>query len=63
MTKSKREVRLQDRLGKQNFQENVNKSYEPLTDTIEDTSRDITKTKTEVLSKNNKAISDLNEKV
>ena len=41
----------------------MNKSYEPFTDTIEDTSRDITKTITEISSKNNKAISDLYETV
>ena len=31
-------VRLQDKLGKQNFHEDVKKLYEPLTDTIKDTS-------------------------
>ena len=56
-------VRLQDKLGKQNFHEDMKKLYEPLTDTIKNTSENITKTITDTSIKNNKAISDLNEKV
>ena len=55
-------VRLQDKLVKQNFHEDMKKLYEPLTDTIKDVSENITKTITETSIKNNKAISDLNEK-
>ena len=56
-------LRLKDKLGKQNFHKDMKKLYEPITDTIKDTSRVITKTITETSIKNNKAISDLNEKV
>ena len=56
-------VRLQDKLGKQNFHEEMKKLYEQLTNTIKNTSEDITKTITETSIKNNKEISDLNEKV
>ena len=56
-------VRLQDNLGKQNFHKNMKKLYEPLTDTIKNTSEKILKTISETSIKNNKAISDLNEKV
>ena len=54
-------VRLQDKLGKQNFHEDMKKVYEPLTDTI--VSENITKTLTENSINNNKAIENLNEKV
>ena len=57
------DLRLQDKLGKQNFHEDKKKVYEPLTDTIKHTSRDLTNTMKETSLKNNKAISDLNEKV
>ena len=56
-------VRLQDKLGKQNFHENMEKVFEPLTDTLKKTSENITKTITEASINNNKAIEDLNEKV
>ena len=56
-------VKLQDKLGKQNFHENIKKLYEPLTDTIKDVSEIITKTITENSSINNKAIENLNEKI
>ena len=57
-----KEVRLQGKLGKQNFHEDMKKLYEPLTYTIKNTSENITKTITETSIKNNKAISDLNKK-
>ena len=53
-------VKLQDKLGKQNFHENIKKFYEPLTDTIKDVSENITKTLTENSNNNNKAIENLN---
>ena len=56
-------VRLQDKLGKQNFHEDMKKLYEPLTDTIKDVSENLTKTISETSIKNTKAISDLNERV
>ena len=56
-------VKLQDKLGKQNFHENIKKLYEPLTDTIKDVSENITKTLTENSNNNNKAIEKLNEKI
>ena len=56
-------VRLQDRLGKQNFHEDLKETFEPITKSLENTSENITKTITETSIKNNKAISDLNEKV
>ena len=56
-------VRLQDKLGKQNFHENMEKVFEPLTDTLKKTSDNITKTITETSVNNNKAIENLNEKI
>ena len=56
-------VRLQDNLGKQTFHDDMNKVYEPLTDTIKNVSENITKTLTENSVNNNKAIENLNEKV
>ena len=56
-------VRLQDKLGKQNFHEDLKEVFEPITKSLENTSENITKTITETSNKNNKAISDLNEKV
>ena len=55
-------LRLQDKLGKQNFHEDLKKLYEPLTDTIKNTSEDLTKTITETSNKNNKALENLTEK-
>ena len=57
------EVRLQGKLGKQNFRENIKKSFEPVTDTIKNTSEKLTKTITEVSIRNNKAIEKLNDKL
>ena len=56
-------VRLQDKLGEQNFYEDMTKVFEPLTDTLKKTSENITKTITENSINNNKAIENLNEKV
>ena len=58
-----KELRLQDKLIKQNFHKNIKKYMNPFTDTIEDTSRDITKTMTEISNKNNKALEILNNKL
>ena len=51
--------RLQEKLGKQNFHEDMTKVFEPLTDTLKKTSENIK----ESSINNNRAISDLNEKV
>ena len=56
-------VRLQDKLGEQNFHENIKKVFEPVTKSIENTSRDITKTITETSLKNNEALENLNNKL
>ena len=56
-------VKLQDKLGKQNFHENIKKLYEPLTNTIKVVSENLTKTLTENSNNNNKAIENLNEKI
>ena len=58
-----KDLRLQDKLGKQNFHEDIKKLYEPLTDTIKNTSEDLAKTTMLTAKENNQAISDLNEKV
>ena len=56
-------VRLQDKLGEQNFHEDMTKVFGPLTDTLKKTSENITKSITEASINNNKAIENLNEKI
>ena len=56
-------VRLQNKLGEQNFHENITKVFEPMTDTLKKTSDNIAKTITENSINNNKAIENLNEKI
>ena len=56
-------VKLQDKLGKQNFHEDMKKVFEPVTKSLENTSENITKTLTENSINNNKAIENLNEKI
>ena len=58
-----RAVRLQDRLGEQNYHEDTKKLFKPLTDVIKNTSENKTKTLTENSINNNKAIENLNEKI
>ena len=55
-------VGLQDKLGKQNFHEDMEKVFEPMTDAIKNTSENITKTIAETSLKNNQAIENLNNK-
>ena len=57
------EVRLQDKLGEQNYHEDAKKLFKPMTDEIKNTSEKITKTLTENSINNNKAIENLNEKL
>ena len=56
-------VRLQDKLGRQNFHEDMKKVFEPVTKSLENTSQDKTKTITEFSIKNNQAIENLNNKL
>ena len=56
-------VRLQDKLGKQNFHEDVKKVFEPVTKSLENTSENLTKAITESSKKNNLAIENLNNKL
>ena len=56
-------VRLQDKLGKQSFHEDMKKVIEPVTKSLENTSQDITKTITETSFKNNQALQNLNNKL
>ena len=54
-------VRLQDKLGKQNFHEDMKKVFEPVTKSLENTSEILTKAITESSIKNNKAIENIND--
>ena len=56
-------IRLQDKLGKQNFQEDMNKVFEPVTKYVENTSENLTKAITQSSIKNNQAIENLNNKL
>ena len=56
-------VRLQDKLGKQNFHENMKKVFEPVNKSLENTSENLTKAITESSIKNNQAIENLNSKL
>ena len=56
-------VRLQDKLGKQNFDEDFREVFEPITKSLENTSDKKTKTITELSINNNKSIENLNEKI
>ena len=57
------EVRLQNKLGDQNYHEDINKLFKPMTDELKNTSEKITRTLTENSINNNKAIENLNEKI
>ena len=56
-------VKLQDKLGEQNFHENIKKVFEPVTKSLENTSENITKAITDSSIKNNQAIENLNNKL
>ena len=56
-------VKLQDKLGKQNIQEDMKKVFEPVTKSLENTFQDIAKTITETSIQNNQAIKNLNNKL
>ena len=53
-------LRLQDKLGKQNFHEDMKKVFEPVTKSLENTSENLTKAITETSIKNNLAIENIN---
>ena len=53
-------VRLQDKLGEQNFHEDLKKVFEPVTKSLENTSENLTKAITETSIKNNLAIENIN---
>ena len=53
-------VKLQDKLGEQNFHEDMKKVFEPVTKTLENTSENLTKAITETSIKNNLAIENIN---
>ena len=57
------EVRLQDKLGQQNYREDTKKIFKPMTDEIKNTSEKITKTLTENSINHIKTIKNLNEKI
>ena len=52
-------VKLQDKLGKQNFHEDMRKVFEPVTKSLENTSENLTKAITETSIKNNQAIENI----
>ena len=56
-------VRLQEKLGKQNFHEDMKKVLEPITESLENTSQDITKTLTETSVKNSQTTENLDNKL
>ena len=56
-------VRLQENLGKQNFHENMEKVFEPVTKSLKNTSENLTKAITESSIKNNQATENLNNKL
>ena len=53
-------VRSQDKLGKQNFHEDMKKVFELVTNSLENTSENLTKAITETSNKNNLAIENIN---
>ena len=63
LQKQVQEVRLQNKLGYQNYHEDINKFFKPMTDELKNTSEKITRTLTENSINNNKAIENLNEKI
>ena len=56
-------VRLRDKLGKQDFHEDIKKVFESVTDTIKNTSEVWTKTMMLTSKENNKALENLNKKL
>ena len=53
-------VKLQDKLGEQNFHEDIKKVFEPVTKSLKNNSENLTKAITETSIKNNQAIENIN---
>ena len=53
-------VKLQDKLGEQNFHEDMKKVFEPVTKSLKNTSENLTEAITETSIKNNQAIENIN---
>ena len=62
LQKQVQEIRLQNKLGDQNYHEDIKKIFKPMTDEMKNTSEKITKTTTEHSINNNKAKENLSEK-
>ena len=56
-------VRLQDKLGKQNFHEDMEKVFEPVTKSLENTSEKLTKAISESSKENNLTLENVNNKL
>ena len=56
-------VRLQDKLGKQKFHEDMKRVFEPVSKSLENTSKNITNAITEASIKNNQELENLNDKL
>ena len=56
-------VKSQDKLGKQNFHEDMKKVFEPVTKSLENTSENLTKAITETSIKNNLATENINNNI
>ena len=56
-------VKLQDKLGEQNYHQKSENLFKPVTKSIKDVSQEVTKTLTETSVKNNQAIENLNNKI
>ena len=56
-------VRFQDKLGKQNFHEDMKKVFEPVTKSLENTSEKLANAITESSTKNNQALENVNNKL
>ena len=56
-------VRLQDKLGKQNFHEDMEKVFEPVSKSIEDVFEEVTNGVTETSNINNQALANLDHKL
>ena len=63
LQKQVQEVRLKDKLGKQNYHEDVQKFFKPMTDVIKNTSENLTKAITESSKENNLTLENLNKKL
>ena len=57
------DLRLQDKLGKQTFHEDMEREFEPVTKSTKDVSEEVTKIMTETSASNNKALEKINDKL